>query len=352
MAITQWDPTSLPIRPGLYTNFVEAAIAQIKGGARGIVAIPLITYTGGSATAKTFYTVDKEGDAISLFGAANIQSIKFALQGGAKEVLVYTMPATPATSDYVDMRNAFEARPFNVFVFDGEPSAVERTNTLAWVIANRAERKHFFFVTGGTAADDATPATGNTRTVALADDYVINLTIGNTVDGVSYSSGKYAAYIAGLVAGTPINRSITYTQVVSDDVTKRLRNSEIKTALESGSLVLVNDGEVVKIEQGLTTNKSKIRTISARQQIATDIEKTARDNYIGKLDNDEDGQVALINAIKSYLETLEVNNVLILPENGGVILDPQRPSVGDSVFLAISYVEIDSMERIFLTINV
>ncbi|MBA9027518.1 phage tail sheath subtilisin-like domain-containing protein [Peribacillus huizhouensis] len=349
MAITQWDPLNPPIRPGLYTNFVEAAIAQISGGVRGIVAIPLKTYSGGSATAKTFYTVEKEAEAVALFGSANITSIKLALRGGAKEVLVYTMPASPVTADYVDMRNAYEARPFNVFVFDGEPSATERTNTLAWLQTNRNERKHFTFVTGGTSAEDATPATGNTRSIALKDDYVVNLITGVTIDGTEYSSGQYAAFIAGLVAGTPINRSITFTQVAVDDVTKRLRNSEVVTALEAGSMVLVNDGEKVKIEQGLTTNKTKIRSISARQQIATDIEKTARDNYIGKLDNNEDGQMALINAIKAYLETMEVNNVLT---DLSVGLDPQRPSIGDSVFLAIGYREIDSMERIFLTINV
>ena len=132
-------------------------------------------------------------------------------------------------------------------------------------------------------------------------------------------------------------------------MTKRLRNSEIVTALGAGSLVLVNDGEKVKIEQGLTTAKKKIRAIRARQAVATDIEKTARDNYIGKLDNNADGQAALISAIKLYLETFEDNNVLTSPV---VALDAQNPSTGDTVFLVIGYLEVDSMERIFLTINV
>lgn len=348
MAFQQWDPTSLPIRPGLYINFVEAAATQIRGGARGIVAIPLKTY-GSNATAKTFYTVETEKDAADLFGSSNIQSIKLALQGGAKEVLVYTMPANPTAGDYTDMRNAFEARPFNVFVYDGEVSDTERTNTKTWVATNRSEGKHFMFVTGGSETDDQDPTVGNARTTALDDDYIVNLIVGGTVDGVDYSSGEYAAYIAGLIAGTPINRSITYVQVPLDDVNKRLRNSEIRTALEAGSLVLVNDGEKVKVEQGLTTSGAKIRAVRARQAIATDIAKTARDNYIGRLNNNEDGQVALISAIKAYLEELERNNVLTAPQ---VTLDPQNPSVGDAVFLAISYTEVDSMERIFLTINI
>jgi hypothetical protein len=348
MAFQQWDPTSLPIRPGLYVNFVEAAATQIRGGARGIVAIPLKTY-GPNATAKTFYTVETEKDAADLFGSSNIQSIKLALKGGAKEVLVYTMPANPTADDYTDMRNEFEARPFNVFVYDGEVSDTERTNTKTWVTTNRNEGKHFMFVTGGSETDDQDPTVGNARSTTLNDDYIVNLITGGTVDGVSYSSGEYAAYIAGLIAGTPINRSITYAQVPLDDVNKRLRNSEIRTALEAGSLVLVNDGEKVKVEQGLATSGAKIRAVRARQAIATDIAKTARDNYIGRLNNNEDGQAALISAIKAYLEELERNNVLTAPQ---VMLDLQNPSTGDAVFLAISYVEVDSMERIFLTINI
>jgi hypothetical protein len=348
MSFQQWDATTLPIRPGLYINFKEAAVAQISGGARGIVAIPLKTFAG-TAVAKSFYTVENESDANALFGSANIQSIKFALQGGAKEVLVYTMPASPLAADYVDMREAFEARPFNVFVFDAEHDAAEQANTETWVAQNRADKKHFMFVAGGSAADDLDPALGNARTTGFNDDYVVNLISGVTVNGVDYSSAQYAPFIAGLIAGTPINRSITYAQVAVDDVTKRLRNSEIVTALQAGSLVLVHDGEKVKVEQGLTSSKKKIRSIRARQAVGTDVEKTARDNYIGKLDNNEDGQIALINAIKAYLETLEASNVLA---DISVGLDPQNASVGDQVFLAISYREIDSMERIFLTINV
>ncbi|MEH7521687.1 phage tail sheath subtilisin-like domain-containing protein [Bacillus sp. JJ1503] len=347
MSITQWDPTALPIRPGLYINFKDAAIAQITGGARGTVAIPLKTYAG-QAQAKTFYTIEKEGDALILFGQANIQSIKFALQGGAKEVLVYTMPATPIAADYVEMREAFEARPFNVFVYDGEFTADEQDSTVAWRKRNETEKKHFYFVTGGSAADDQDPTVGNARSTKFADDATVNLIVGTSNNGKEYSSGQYAAYIAGLIAGTPINRSITYAQVPVGDVTKRLRNSEIVTALQAGSLVLVHDGEKVKVEQGIATSKSKIRKIRAKQAVATDVEKTARDHYIGKLDNNEDGQMALINAIKAYLETLEVNSVLT---DIVVMLDPQRESKGDQVFLFLSFTEIDSMEKIFLTIE-
>lgn len=343
-----WDSTSLPTRPGLYINFVQAAAAQINGGARGIVAIPLLNYAN-TATAATFYTIENETQAVELFGSANVQSILFALQGGAKEVLVYTMPATPDVDDYAAMRDAFDSRLFNVFVFDGESNATQQTATKTWVAANRADGKHFLVVIGGDSTADATPATGNARSTTNSDDYIANLIMGVKIGATSYSSAQFAPYIAGLIAGTAINRSTTYAVAPVDDVTKRLTNAEIKAALAAGSLVLVNDGEKVKVEQGLVSSKKKIRAVRARQAVSTDITRTAADNYIGKLNNNGDGQSALMVAIKAYLESLEVDGVLTGPV---VSLDTQRPRVGDSVFLVISYVEVDSIERIFLTINI
>jgi hypothetical protein len=349
MAGGSWSPSSLPIRPGLYANFVESAVAQTSGGDRGTVAIPLKTYSG-TATAKQFYTVSNETDAAALFGSANIQSVKFALQAGAKEVLVYTLPASPVTQDYADMRLAFDTRPFNVFAYAEEVASTEQDAALAWVKTNKGEGKHYMVVFGCVvSADDSDPAVGDARSVRLLDDYTVNLISGVIVDGTSYTSAKFAPYIAGLVAATPINESITYRVVPVDDVTKRLTNSQIKTSLSKGSLVLTNDGEKVKVEQGLNTAVKKIRATRARQAVLTDVTKTSNDAYIGRINNDADGQAALIGAVRDYLETLEQSNVLTDVEVG---LDAQFQSVGDSVYLAISYMEIDSMERIFLTINV
>lgn len=348
MPINQWDPTALPTRPGLYINFKEAALAQIMGGERGIVAMPLHTYSG-TAVAKSFYTVEGEAQAVTLFGSANVVPIKLALQGGAKQVLVYTLPSTPLVADYVAMREAYEAQLFNVFVWDDVAPTGEDANVKTWLEQNVTEKKLFMYVTGGSATSDATPATGNTRSTTLTHDFIVNLTVGGTVGEDTYSSGEYAPFIAGAIAGSAINKSLTYAKVSLDDVNRRYRNSEVVTALAAGSLVLINDGSKVKVESAITSSGLKIRSARSRIAIATDVEVTARDNYIGKVNNDEDGQAALISAVKVYLETLETNGVLT---DIVVSLDPLNASVGDQVFLAISYRELDSMERIFLSITV
>jgi hypothetical protein len=351
MAGGSWDPASAKVRPGLYINFKNAAIAAIQGGARGTVAVPLVTYTG--ATAKKLYEVANVAEASQLFGAANIKPIQRIFKGGANKVIVYTLPAydaQTAAQDYIDMRAAFDTRIFNVFVYAGEVTSAEQDNALAWMQGNKAEGKLFQVVFGGSAADDQNPATGNARTTRLADPYAVNLIVGTIESGVVISSAEFAAEIAGLIAGTPINKSITYAQVRVDDVSKRLTNAQIITALQAGSLVLVHDGEKVKVERGLATDKSKIRKVRAEIAIQTDITKTANDNYIGKIDNNTDGQKALIAAIKAFLETLVTMNVLT--EDLTVGLSADYPSVGDKVYIDISFTEVDSMEEIYLTITV
>jgi hypothetical protein len=254
------------------------------------------------------------------------------------------------------MRTAYDAYPFNVFVADGNDTnltATEQDNILAWCKTNKADGKHFMTVFGAVPAtastDDQSSATGDARSIRLLDDYAVNLISGVVINGANYTSHQYASYIAGLIAGTSIASSITYAVVPVSDVTKRLTNSQIKTSLSKGSLVLTNDGEKVKVEQGITTAVTKIRTIRARQAVSTDITKTASDSYIGKLNNNDDGRASLIASVKGYLESLENNSVLSAPV---VVVDPNNPPVGDQVYLLVSYVEIDSMERIFLTINV
>lgn len=351
-----WSPTSLPVRPGLYMNFRDAALAAISGGSRGTVAVPIFTYTGGKAAAGKFYTVETVSDGIELVGAANATPITRVLEGGAKEVLVYAVPANEvAATQYANMRDAFSVQDFNVFVYPTVIADAEQTATKAWVADCRSEGKHFIYVAGGDALDDADIELGNARSVLLKDEYIVNLVTGVVLaDGTELQSADFAPYIAGLIAGTAINKSTTYTELPVADVTLRLKNSQVEKAITSGSLVIIKDGNKVRIEYGITTDsnatkRGKIRVIRAKQAIATDIPATARDNYIGKIDNNPNGQASLIAAIKSYLELMQTDNVLLNPE---VTLDPRFKSEGDKVFIAVAYTPVDSMERIFLDVTV
>lgn len=355
MANGIWDGIEQKIRPGIYF-LISEAVAAITGGERGVVAIPLFSFTG-TAKKGEFYTIESEKDAIATFGVEGAKPVTRVLAGGAKSALVYAADVkVPELPDYAAIRDLYEARAFNVFVYPTEVSADEQDAMTAWTKRCREqEGRHFFSVIGGTVAEDQDVAVGNARSQRCKDEYVINLINGAiTGAGDELHSGIYAAYIGGLVAGTPINKSVTYAELPVADVNKRFKNSEIESALKAGSLVLVNDGSRVKIEQGITTYKSeskrgKIRVQSGIQAILTDISTTVAAAYIGKVDNNDAGQTAIINAVKLYLETLESQNVLTNPT---VELDPDNASVDDRLYLVLSYVEVDSMEFVYLKINV
>jgi hypothetical protein len=331
---------------GLYANFVSAATAQITGGDRGVVAIPM--KANGTATAGTVYEFSGPDAADTVFGAANTASIDLIFSGGAKTVLAYAMAGLTA-SDFTGARTAFDAWDFNVFVFDGEVATTEQDAAKTWCLNNRAAGKHFEVVCGGTDTTDLNPVTGNTQSARLSDPYLVNLINGGTLSGVTYSSGDYAPYVAGLIAGTPLNGSITYANVSLEDVNKRLTLTELKTAVAAGSLVFVKDGTTVRIERGVQTDHSKIRKMRVRQAMITDLTQSVARNYIGKVTNNIDGQKALIAAIKAYLEILVDNNVLMPDISVG--LDTRYQSVGDRVFIYIKATEADSMEEIYLSIE-
>ncbi|MNN95228.1 hypothetical protein D3C81_2139990 [compost metagenome] len=88
------------------------------------------------------------------------------------------------------------------------------------------------------------------------------------------------------------------------------------------------------------------------------MQRTAEDHYIGKVNNTEEGRLALIGAGKQYLQSLALENVI---ESTGydVTLDPryygsapQMQPEDDQVYLAWTADDTDVMEQIFGTFYV
>ena len=265
-------------------------------------------------------------------------------------------------NDYLDALNAFEGVVFNVLTLDGISDDALQASVKAWVERVRKEGKKVLVVMGGSADDDKNLAVGNARSRGFNHEAVINVIVGGVFNGVSYSSAEIAPYVAGLIAGQRLNESITYHVTPFEDVTRKLTNSEVIAALQAGSLVLVNDGEKVIIEQGINTLSSlregqnnqwkKIRAIRVMDAINDDLLKAARDGYIGKVTNNDDGKAALISACKQYMETLAADDV-IMPDFI-VQLDPQyhgNPPIAapDEVYLYWEASITDSMEKIYST---
>jgi len=347
-------------RPGLYVRFIEKAIAAIGVGTRAKVATVKTTFTG-TAVQDTVYRITNMEQANTLFGEANTKDIQYILTGGASEVVVATQsPTAPATTvtaaEYTLALQSLETYEFHIFV--AEPGTAEaHADTIdTWLKASKADGKLFVVV----YADDSVEGDVDgvqTKALAVQDEYAIFVANGvKDGNGVNVGAEMYACYIAGLIAGSALDGSITFVEVPFSEVITRYRNVEVKELLAAGLVVTVMDGDQPKIEQGLTLGDTtdqefnKIRTVRAKQAMIDDINKAVNDSYVGQITNSPDGQIAVVNAVKAYLETLANGNVVA--DDFTVEVDTTVPSVGADLYINIAVRFLDSIEYVYLTVTV
>ncbi|OCT10999.1 phage tail sheath protein [Paenibacillus pectinilyticus] len=271
-------------------------------------------------------------------------------------------------TDYVNALSAMETQVFHALALDGISDASIQASVVAWTMRLRSEGKGIVAVLGGAAADD-TAVDAISRAAARSATYnheaIVNVGTGAILAGTSYSSAQISAYVAGLIAGQQLSESTTYAVAPFSDVTRRSTRSEQESAVKNGVFLLVHDGQKVKalrgmnalvsLRQGQSAAWKKIRTIRVMDTINNDLLRTAEDSYIGKVNNTEEGRLALVEAAKQYMQALAQAGVI---ENEGfdVYLNPAYYGQGsvltpaaDQVYIKWEAQLTDVMEQIFGT---
>ncbi|MDP4098992.1 phage tail sheath family protein [Paenibacillus sp. P96] len=274
-------------------------------------------------------------------------------------------------ADYIAMQEALEGQDFNVLALDYAADMALLQSFAAWIKRIRDQGKGVVAVFGGSQTDDTAPNAAElaaARSLALNHEGIINVGTGVRLSGTDYSSAQTAAYVAGLIAGQRLNQSTTYAVTPFEDVTRRWTRPEQESAIKNGVFILFHDGRQVKALRGINSlvvpaagqNNAwkKIRSIRVMDAINADLQRAAEETYIGKVNNTEEGRLALIGAIKEYLAQLSLSNV-IEPSGYDVILDPayygDSPVVTpepDQVFLQWNVKLTDVMEQLFGTFYV
>lgn len=181
-------------------------------------------------------------------------------------------------------------------------------------------------------------------------------------DGTEINALEFTAWVGGATAGADIVDSLTgkiVTNAVS--IIGQLTNDEIITALGEGKLVLsLNQDGSVKVEKDInslhtfTSEKnytfSKNRVIRELDEIGSSIEDIWEQTYLGKVSNNENGRTLFKSSIIAYLTELE---------NRGAIQEFDSETVNvaagndiDSVIASIAVKPVDSMEFLYMTVNV
>lgn len=336
-----------------------ANLLKTWSGANVGELISAITSDGGG-----FITAEKEtpavADSIVLKDVTNT-----TLAGGTSDNKNVT------SASYVKFLDELEPFQFNYLALDGIADESIQTTVASWLHRVRKNTgKKVCGVFGGSATDDISEdavsiACNRSNTFNYED--CINVGDGVELDGTTYSSAQMSAYVAGLIAGQGLSESTTYATTPFDDVTKKWTHNEQEEAVKNGVFLFINDGRQVKALKGVNTLSTlrqkqnnafkKIRSIRVMDAIDTDLQKTAEDNYIGKINNKTEGRQALIGAFEQYMAVMEQGGVI---ESGwNVELDPDyygdsatlKPEA-DQVFVRWDAYITDVIEQIFSTFNV
>ena len=254
-------------------------------------------------------------------------------------------------------------RTANAFSLDGVTTEAIITTVEAWVKRVRPEGFYVTFVSGGPTAWDTAIATANAASKAFNFRGIIN--VGNGADG--YTAAQMAIFIAARAGSVALNRTLTDEVVDFKKVNKKLLYGQRVTAKESGTIVFVQDGDVVVIDEGVNTLTTpgagevaefgKIRVNNALDHIAKDLEAFGNRYKQDKSNTQEARETYAATVENSYLRALQAMEVIQPgyfyrpdPEYHGkdAVFSPKI----DEAFFYSDITPVDSMERIYQKINV
>lgn len=273
-----------------------------------------------------------------------------ALTGGV------TGTADIATGQWTQIFNAIFGLDFDVLYLPSTVSAVQAA-CKQWLLDRRNKgRKLAHLVIAGDKLTDDDIETHNTRSRTMNARYVINNSIAGThANGTYYDSVVWAAWVAGLVAGTPANKSFSGVKVPMTASAKDWSQSEVLKGLAEGTLMATRDGYDYIIEQAINTLSTlgageredfgKIRVSMTMDQILNDIYSSVK-KFRATLDNDKDGRGIFIGAVKEYLAIRAAQKAI--GADYSFDEDTSKTSAFDYAYFLLKAQPLDSIEAFYI----
>ena len=179
-----------------------------------------------------------------------------------------------------------------------------------------------------------------------------------SITGTVYNGWLAAARIGGMIAGSETNTSITHDVIQSAvELLEPMTNGEMIRAEQKGCLVLsINDDDQIWVDNAINTlvtldanmdeGWKKIRRTKCRFELMDRINRT-HDKLIGNINNDDNGRSTIIAAAQKVINEM-AGEAKLMPASY-VELDEAHPPEGDSVYLRLYILDIDSAEKIYST---
>ena len=346
--------------PNITIAFYEQAVASIKRGDKGILAMILVD---ASVEKLTVNTILDSTDIPETLSTASVAQLKYALigyQNAPKKIIAVVIPSK---DDYVGALTELANYDWDYVVAPTCETDSEAADIATWVKSQRTTNHKIYKAVLPNQKADC--------------EGVVNVTGGYTdADGNELTAEGACARIAGIICGTPWSMSCTYAPLSEALGCPAKTQEEIDTAVDNGELILWWDGEKVKLNRGVnsftTTSQDKgdsfkkIRLVEIMDLIQHDIRKTAEDSYIGKYTNSYDNKNLLTTAINGYLETLISDSILasgsceidtdaqrafIKAKGGKFVIDGETISLEDASDLQIKQANTGSQVFLKCTIS-
>lgn len=350
--------------PSINVIFKAAADATVRRIRKGIVAVIV-----RDAKAVGNYTLASERTIPAELGEANKKYIQRAFLGyetGPQKVLLCVLAEDAANLD--DAIAWLGNQSFDYLAGPPDITQDEAKELGDWVKEVRKDR--------------ASIAKAVLPNYAGDHEALINFSASGIVTGGStYEAGGYCSRIAGLLVGTPMTMSCTYAPLPEVSDVDRLSPDEAGKAVDDGKLILIHDGEKVKVGMGVNSlqtikadqNESlkKIKIVEVRDLIQVNLRRACQDSWIGRHSASYDDKCLLISAVRDFLTSLENDGILVEGSTVGIDVESVRTyleghgvdtspmeeqaikeaDTGNTVYLVCSIHILDAIEHIQIVVN-
>lgn len=335
------------ILPGAYINVRTNEPLSITPGERGIVVLLQEMNVGEDAA---LYKITATEAAWPEGVTAADKLLANEALKEAKTALVYKLPTQHTGDDVAAALSALKTVSFNVLCYPYD-STEEETNKAAIATWIKAMRE-----------DEGIKCQAVLANHVADSEAVINVVQGIKLsDGTELTAAQTTAWVAGATAGASVTTSNTgaaYTGAI--DVIPRMTKTEMEAAITAGKFIFkvdtaqnvsvvydINSLTTVTVEKGKMFTKNRlVRTID---NIANDVAKIFEANYVGKVNNNEDGRLLLKAALVDYFVTLQNMGAIQNFETDDVTVVAGGDT--DAVEITCNIQPVDSVEKIYITVN-
>nr|DAW43753.1 MAG TPA: tail sheath protein [Caudoviricetes sp.] len=270
-----------------------------------------------------------------------------ALTANTGAALTGGQDGTVQSAAYSTYLTAIEPYDFDIMVYDGQDSTVQ-TALLSFIErVNDNNGQYCQLVASGLSNP-------NSR-------YVINVNSPVTLsDGTELTPQQVTWWAGGAQAGAMYNQSLTYAQYPGAVSTVMWTVDEYANQIQAGNFVLFAEDGVVKVMQDINTLTtytedigqvySKNRVMRLCNTIANDIFQQFSANFIGVVNNNEQGRARFQAAIVGYLQQIQDNQGIQNFASDDVEVLPGTAI--DAIVVNVAIQAVDSVEKIYMTVEV